>query len=89
MAFALTDAVAPVKISVGGCFGWRSTALRRSGRTAWEKRNAPPLQRISAVFLQRMYHLHGDLVADTELFLCGLKERLPFEPTAGVEDCRL
>lgn len=41
MAFDFTEAVAPVKIKVGG---WAaSVALRRSGRAAWEKRNAPVL----------------------------------------------
>lgn len=37
------DAVAPVKIRVGGCLGLCSLAIRRRGRTAWEKWKAPAL----------------------------------------------
>jgi hypothetical protein len=46
-AFALTEAVAPVNIKVGECSGFRSTALRRSGKAAWEKLKAPFLLNFS------------------------------------------
>lgn len=45
LALLLTDAVAPVKMRVGGYFAEESPAvLRRSGSAAWEKMKAPLLQ---------------------------------------------
>jgi len=47
-ALALMEAVAPVKISVGGCWSadWDSACFRRRGRVAWEKKRAPLLWQI-------------------------------------------
>lgn len=43
LALPFTEAVAPVKISVGECSGVGEREERRSGRTAREKRKAPVL----------------------------------------------
>lgn len=44
-ALALMEAVAPVKIRVGGCAVGEgdSACFRRRGRVAWEKKRAPLL----------------------------------------------
>lgn len=48
-ALAFTDAVAPVKMSVGGCFALLSSpCLSRSGSEDCEKRKAPLLEGSSA-----------------------------------------
>lgn len=45
LADALSEAVAPVKISVGGCLGCLDAAWRRRGRMACEKWKPPLLCR--------------------------------------------
>jgi len=40
LAEALVEAVAPVKIKVGGYFGFFSASARRRGSRAWEKMKA-------------------------------------------------
>lgn len=49
IAEPLSEAVAPVKIRVGGYCGLVSIALSRSGRVALEKRNAPLLEQGSLI----------------------------------------
>lgn len=88
-ALLLTDAVAPVKMRVGGyCAALSSAVFRRSGNTACEKRNAPLLNVMSTLIghypcslammamMIMMMLLPADLISSSEFLLTQIQDAL-------------
>ena len=93
-ALALTEAVAPVKMRVGGYAeaGWDSACFRRRGKVAWEKKRAPLLwwQMVSIgfftgfIFVISVRLVHSDPPSFLKVLNLRLEERLPHESARSI-----